>query len=376
MNIDETPVVPGVLSKVGQLMGGHKGDLFKFTNATNESIVFKFQSESPVEALAGTRIVQRAGGETPRVRVATDADYDALSRAAVSRRGTDQAAGVFIDYNRTKRPIMLLMEFASGSTLKAMRENSLHEFLAALRDTNFQKGLGRIIAADVFSGNPDRMFAGKIGFSKENTGWYHEQNLFIRDKTPVAIDNAFAPGVSEGMVKAQGVWGRYLGGMGIQVAGFAGALPKYARQQAEMLFDLLVSTALANHKDREGEIDEVRRHRDTFADNVQKGALKAIKTLMTPGQGWKGQLRADGASNEMLSDFSVRKRMMRQMLMGVTAQEALSNAKDDDVYRKWVLTTRYKQAGAEADALLANGLEAYRRYKRTQPAPDVMMPNM
>lgn len=51
------------------------------------------------------------------------------------------------------------MGFADGQTLEKMTKASPESLVIALEDSQFQKGLGKILAADAFVKNPDRAAA-------------------------------------------------------------------------------------------------------------------------------------------------------------------------------------------------------------------------
>jgi len=368
MKLSEKPVVPGQLTRIRELQGGHKGVLFLLENADGERLVVKFQNEAPTEALAGTRIMKAASGNTPGVRQASTIDVGVLSNAVetVAFALADMRAAFKSAKSRFKH--VLLMEFAEGRTLKAMREGFVEEFLAVIQDSGFQIALGRIIAADTFAGNPDRMFAGKLGFDPEPEGWYHEQNLFMaRSDTgspkPVAIDNAFAPHVYEWTAP----WGRYLGGMGVQWGSLAAGNVELARQEAGMLYDVFLSTAQQDHPEAEPLIENARASKSLFQTNVAMGMQAAMQELLRRGRGWKAKLIKDGATVEAIADFRIRKRVLRRMAHGAGSEEAttqaIKTARDDKAYRKWVLITEYHQADDEADNLLLQSLASYKAFK-------------
>ena len=74
MKVSEKPVKPGKLTRISELKGGHKGRVFLLENDENHKLVVKFQNEATAEALAGTRILQKVGANTPNLRGALKPD--------------------------------------------------------------------------------------------------------------------------------------------------------------------------------------------------------------------------------------------------------------------------------------------------------------
>jgi hypothetical protein len=220
-----------------------------------------------------------------------------------------------------------------------------------------------MVAADTFAGNPDRMFAGILGFTKTPKGWYHEQNTFIGGtagaRRPVAIDNAFSPSV----LSMQVPWGRYLAGTGIQTGSFASATPELSLQEGEMLFKALLKTAEEDHRDDEAIMQRIANIRategGTFAANFSKGATEAIQLLLTRGQHWKRQFAADGANDELLQLFKIRKRVIRLVSVGKSPAQAKEIASNDTEYRKWIVKGE--------DALLGEAVGEYNAMKAMSP---------
>jgi len=130
MKLSENPIQMTGLSKIVQLTGGHKGVLFLFENARNEKLVVKFQDEDPIEALAGTQIMQRAKASTPNVRKASRIDVANISLAVRSKQyELDQQCAALLQAQARFKHV-LLMDFAEGSTLEETRRNQVEEFFA------------------------------------------------------------------------------------------------------------------------------------------------------------------------------------------------------------------------------------------------------
>jgi hypothetical protein len=81
MKLSEKPLVVQPLTRVRELAGGHKGVLFLLENNKPEKLVVKFQKEKPVEALAGTAMLQRVQASTPEVRRAIPLEVERIERA-------------------------------------------------------------------------------------------------------------------------------------------------------------------------------------------------------------------------------------------------------------------------------------------------------
>src|SRR5262249_40029898 len=145
-------------------------------------------------------------------------------------------------------------------------KKEVEEFLDVLCEKSFQEALGRILAADAFSGNPDRMFAAykEFGFPESSLkGWYHEKNLLIRNGAPVAIDNCFKPYPPS---PRTGPFGAYA--PPFQWGSIAPAFKTHALKEAGLIFDFLIQTAKTNNPDKTDLIDNKSSQKNTFAENV------------------------------------------------------------------------------------------------------------
>jgi hypothetical protein len=392
MKITEHPVDVGFLYDVQELQGGHKGVLFQLFNTNNETLVVKFQNEEPLESLAGTHIMERAGATTPAVRQATNADLTNIEGGIEAAAMTLGALPGKFDQAKARFKFCLLMEFAEGDTLKKVREGNLTGFLTVLRDASFQRQLGRIMAADVFAGNSDRMSAFKTT-NEPLTGWYHEQNLFIHSPqsgtpTPVAIDNAFEPDPRR-VMENRG-WGYRNSRIGLQYGSMAAASFVMAKIEAGLIFDRLLDSANVNHPGAAGqenpEIAAARTGRTGFATNVALGAQEAMGELLKRGRDWSRTFREayDLRDEKVLRAFTVRRRALRLIhCHGLTTHNAFRIAQTDafqpaqeagDVarvgadqsYQQWVLINEFGYSRSAADAILVQGLEAYRDAKRSR----------
>jgi hypothetical protein len=311
---------------------------------------------------------QKAGANTPRVRPATHFDFLRLNDA-LEPLNAGATAGVVTQFRQAKTTFenILLMDFAEGQTIMRVMDEDPQRLGEALKDRQFQFSLGRLLAADALSGNPDRAMAitTKGGGVR---GWYHEQNLFIHQTegtwgkyAAVAIDNAFAPTVTN-MTKP---FGKILGA-GVQYGSMAAASTGHFEEEAGLLYDRILEELLKRHDDVAELVGDLRPHRAEFADNVARTAeLVMNNTIGKHGQGWKQQLRKGGATEENIQDFSHRKRYMRLLRLGCEPELAHEVALDDTAYHKFILTEEKGYSETKAEATLKRGKSAYRRAKNS-----------
>ncbi len=312
------------LTNIRELTGGHKGVLYLLENQAAQKLVVKFQNETPAEALVGTNVMKEAGAITPTVRQADAADMKAVEVGLQPLQATHaaQVQGFTAAAAPGEWKHTLVMEFAEGKTIMKVMDETPHKIIAAFRDRSFQEGLGRVMAADALSGNPDRMFAGNVGFSKDLEGWYHEQNLFIHETDAgtyqaVAIDNAFAPWMPNKMVMP---FGRYMGGAGFQVGSVAAASPSHYRIEAGLIFDRVLQEMEKRYQDDPAilaEVATVRLERATIVEGMMAGAQGGMQRLLQRGLGWGGRLAARGADAHQAGQFKLRKRYLRLLATGM-----------------------------------------------------------
>ena len=341
------------LVDIKELTGGHKGVLYLLENQAAQKLVAKFQNEAPTEAVAGTDIMQEAGAITPAVRQANAADLDAMQGGLQPLKASHAKDVEGFAAARAKFGVYLVMEFAEGKTIMKVMDETPRKLIAAFRDPTFQAGLGRVMAADAFAGNPDRMFAGMIGFSQDLEGWYHEQNLFIHETAAgayqaVAIDNAFAPWMPTKMVMP---YGRYMGGAAFQVGSVAAAHPNLYRVEAGLVFDrvmLEMETRYQGDPAILAEVASVRTERATIVQGMVAGAEGAMQRLLRPGRNWMGRLATHGATANQAQDFRQRNRYLRILADGVDPKRARMIASNERSYRLWVAGRRQKDLHAYA----------------------------
>jgi hypothetical protein len=281
------------------------------------------------------------------------------------RQLTEGHKGVLfvLENKESHKLVVILMEYAEGTMLLEVRKHRVEEFLRVLCEPTFQMELGKIVAADTFAGNPDRMFAAKVGPvpGQPREGWYHEQNLFVsKGGKPVAIDNAFTPWVHPATLP----WGRYLGNAAIQWGSIASACITYAQEEARLLFAKFLATVAKDHPGKRDAIEGVReQHQAAFVVNFSRAATQTMQALLIRGQRWKKSLTECGAEEKILKAFRVRVRVLRQVSHGVDPTTAAERAENDAEYRKWVLTSEFGLEVEEADELLKKGHREYKKFK-------------
>jgi len=197
------------------------------------------------------------------------------------------------------------------------KKDDIQEFLDIVSNTEFQKAVGRILAADVFGANPDMLFTAHA--TRKETG--------------------------------ADAW-----------LGIAGAYRKCANIEAGRIFDFLRESA--------GLDQQFDLQRRKFSQSVAAAAVETMQQLLSQGQGWRSELGPLRATNEALETFRHRKRALRQVSRGVEPKLAFKRARNAMEYRKWVLSTNFGVKSAnEAEALLVGGLVNYKQYKDNQQVP-------
>jgi hypothetical protein len=429
------------LKSVTRFGGGNKGYVFLLENKEGGKQVVKFQAEHPAEAMIGTHVMQRAGGETPQVAPVSHGELSTLAEGVGELPGAQAAPSASVSSAATQLPPSkpatalpttpqllpmspptatttagptaekramlaamrdkgahkqpeqalpaarehflqlaqrqgdhkhaLMMDFAEGQTIKKMMETDPAGFVRALKHTKFQESFGRILAGDTFSGNPDRAMA--VLSQGTPTGWYHEENMFIRGAgkhaKAVAIDNAFKPGMAEG-VAPYGVNAR-----GAQIAGATAGSPKILKEHADLVFTRMIKqlntlgTAPVGQADtaehqrfREAAV-AAEKHRQKFVDNVVGSGTTAMGRLLQRGQGWKGRFAAMGATPEDLARHRMRTRYLRMLGAGVKPEAAEQLMSDQRQYREWVLRHEKETKPDAAAKIVAQGDAAYKAAK-------------
>jgi hypothetical protein len=364
MRLDEHPIVPGELKSVHQFSGGKKGTTFGLTNLKKESVVVKFQREKPAEAIAGTTVLHAVKALSPGIRKLDVLEVQRLQDAINASEAADEVKQEFgkateTFLNNPANQYAVVMDYASGLTLKEGLSTGLATFLTVICEHQFQMDLGIILAADAFAGNTDRMFAVKKAGATEPIGWYNEGNTLIQGNRAVAIDNEFQPFV----VLTKEPWGRNYGGA--RMASVASASMTYAKQEAGALFDRFMSDAQANNPGEADAISKVKGRRDIFVTNVSKSVIDTMTVLLRRGSHWKQQFRNIGLESEVLERFRTRKRTLR-VLAGGKAPEIAKSLTGNAEYHKWVLMQ--EMGKQEDEALLILSVQGYKKAKKQYAA--------
>jgi hypothetical protein len=381
MNILEKPIQWGNVVSITKLPGGINGRVYLFKNDANEKLVVKLQNEAPKFALAGTYVMEKAKVSTPEIRVATDieiADVNQIFQKKEIKIEGHYVAAKMSTATATKKmnakgvfKYLLVMEFAEGNTLKSYYENNPKNFLKVMCDPKFQIELGKILAADEFAGNADRMFA-TLNLSNHNIeSWHNPGNLFIHNGKPVAIDNGFSlDRVSEDTLP----FGKNDGNKA-RCGSIASAFHISAEQEAGALFDTFIAKALEKFQNDKDLIEYVKNdvepHRKEFMEHVSGSATSTMRKLLAHGQGWKKELIENGVAptikteaDESCQDpFLFRKRILRMVANGENPEDSYKIANDNIAYHKWVLTKELKLDGEAADELLKKGSAEYKKFK-------------
>jgi hypothetical protein len=325
-----------------------------------------------VEALAGTRILQKVGAKTPDLRRALKADVENIL-LALGALGDNEFENVKCEFGKAWKGFkeVLLMEFAEGETLKVMRKKHVGEFLEIIQNPTFQVELGKVLAADVFSGNTDRMHAYQPNYQVGDDipplrGWYHEKNLLMNgaQNKPVAIDNAFERTDIDRWKEHP--WGRRSLD---PIRSLAAASNELILQEAGLLFDRFLETAAEDNKSAAEEIEKARKSKSAFQENVKLGANDGMNILLQRGQGWKSQLSKEGVTgDEEVNDFRLRKRVLRQIAKGIGWNEAVNRAKDETNYRHWLLHKEFFVNDEATLKELSMSVDKYKKYKKDYQA--------
>jgi len=198
--------------------------------------------------------------------------------------------------------------------IRPPQRETLAEFLGIINDPEFQKSVGRILAAEAFGENPDVQFA-------------------VEPDHPTKVGSSIA----------------------------AAAFGRSSFDEAGRVFDFLLESARLDRRDRQAANQQREYQRRMFARHVSGDAVTAMRQLMA--QGNAEQTETSTLPVDSVSAFRRRRRTLRQVSRGVDPQVAAERASRDDDYRKWVLSTNTGVKSAnEAEALLRVGLVKYKEY--------------
>lgn len=310
--------------------------------------------------------MSKAGVAVPKVASTRRESVRSLHAAVRGLRGKD--AKEFRRYARgkgggtgTSLPHVVEQDFVGGGDLEELAKQP-KDLVAALAGRKFQASAGRIFAADVFSGNVDRLNPGAPG----EGAFVHANNLRAEPGADSRlrarpIDNASTPFIGGGpwalgqvglenmrsafqsvgaanddlltksgtalfdqlLKEAEGVpmkEGKF--GTSPQELGDA-LISHHLRSQHDPTkstpqeIDTKVGDRLKALKADEAEYANARKAahehlRGAFVENFAEGGARARTRLLKRGQGWKTELRQYGVGNTALEEFRQRKRFQRR----------------------------------------------------------------
>jgi hypothetical protein len=429
---NETPVQPGFLMGVTRLTGGKVGSLFNLTNMSKENLVVKFQEEDPARTIIGTEIMKKAGVKAPSLRVASDNDKNAIEKSVKgmqkgysrmkkmdsesetlpnSPKLTMLGSSPEPEQTKKKKPAspeqtltqylddaakfshMLLMEFVMGEkagTPSLSGHQPTDDFEKALHTPAFQVQLGRMLAADAFAGNSDRLHGiltrSMTSEGMDESAWFNGGNILLQSDQGKfiqwAVDNDFSPGKKKAYPISKGA----------MQASLAAAIPVEFAKEAGMIYDSLMGkkskpekliklglfSSKKTKQKRKEQLKQLKQwkewntNRQLFINNLSKGAFLAMRGLLKRGQSWKQLIRDKGGSEDMVNDFRIRKRLLHLIKGGVEARRAHGMATKPDLYRKWVLETEFKLSKeVAADAVyLGKTVYSYIKLNAIDEIPD------
>lgn len=324
------------VTAVTELQHGQKGQVYKVAYGDGATTVVKIQEDDPAAAIAATRILQEAGANTPALQ-----KHDAPGRGSLitglhmAEDGSPARAKLLAALEQAGDKFVVEMPFATGQTLGAKLAGP--DAKAMLTNPAFQSQLGVILAADAFTGNPDRAYAYNSGGKLQ--GWFNDGNLLVEgtgnDLKVTAIDNDLSTGSNV-------VFGRLEGSRGVLVHGSLAAMqPAEFKKEVGALVDLMVKEA---NKTANPAIALAPAEKQAFVDRVNQSAQSTLDQLLQHGMNRKDMLEAAGVGNDLRGSFSEHKRAMR-LLRGegdginpakptVSVKDALQMAKSRDDYRK------------------------------------------
>ena len=212
------------MKDIEKLQDGQKGIVFKVTADDGTQKVIKLQQENPSRAVVGTALLMQAGVNTAAILPVKDEKLGQLQQDVQAYLDANEGSDVDLSAaqqltqalaavsNPAASPAfgnVVEMDFVRGRDLqKAVQEP---DFKQLLTNPSFQRQLGQIMAADAFTGNPDRFAArADTGANPGDSvkGWYNQNNLIIEgrgdDVQLKAIDNDFRPGAN---VDSENVFG-------------------------------------------------------------------------------------------------------------------------------------------------------------------------
>jgi hypothetical protein len=365
------------IKSIKQLRGGVKGVVFLLEDYDGKKLVVKFQKEMGEGPIIGTFIMDKVNVTAPKVHNASREDLRPISLALEDLKNrNNKYSEEYETFNEAgeKYEVVLFMQFVEGSTIGVKSKENPWNFLDAVCGKKFQVELGKILASDAFSGNPDHIWTGYAG-SRETApgtfepifgGWCNTGNLFVtNDKKLVPIDNAFSPDQWAGAENL--IVGSHTGFT--QRASIASCHFTNAKLEAEKLFDYFVAITRSAHPEDQNlenflQSDALVKEREAFISVVSTSAVTTMSQLLERNQHWGEQFKKIGANQKLVDKFRIRKRVLRLAAAGVEADKLLAIAKDQKKYHHWFLCECKKMDEKQA-ALLLKDSKAYKEYKQS-----------
>ena len=337
---------------------GIKESSSPFISGSTGKLVLKLQSEDPQRAIRGAIIMGQAGAQTPEIREIKKAEEkDRISNGLLSMKNIPESVRNALG-EALKGPFKehwVVMTFAEGQTLKELTgADYIMDFLAALKDKDFARQLGAIVAADTFAGNGDRAMANRQGKTRAKA-FYNPGNTFIAKGansklTVTGIDNDFQPALPESAyseartnleVSKLGMKNNYF-----QFASLASTDFATASYEAGAIFDRFFEEIekgvgqITDPKTKAAVDEQVKKARTPelraeFSDTFANAAHEKLKQLLTKDGGWKAKLSLEKDSLEYKS-LKDRKRVLRLMITGKTYDEAKVIAANTEEYHKYI----------------------------------------
>ena len=316
------------LTHLERIAKGKSGEKFKLLSPPNSCVV-KFEYGSPKLSLIGTGVLQQAKVETtPGVKKVTTAQLMTLADSAFAHKkgGGGAACDEFLACCKNAKYAAVIMDFVQGPDFD--KENILKDpqlFVQALQNPAFAELLGRIVAADAFALNSDRLIV--TGPSKESSVAMNTGNLMIGPGgTAVPVDPSFMFPLEQfrpGSADNDQAWAKH--GMvaflrSPSVVTFCQLMQSSVPDEADAIFTFL--TKQLSEEDQK----KVVGSRNDFKKNFKVGAIDAVTSLLKRGAGWKQYILDCGGDKEDVNDFRVHKRFLNQIAQGETVADAGTRA--------------------------------------------------
>lgn len=356
LSAGENPVVTGTLVRI-QRLGGATGVNFALTNSLNQKLIVKFVQkvkDDPEKSILGTQILQQAGLNAPNVRQATPGDRANLLNGIGAIKKPDQTTqkqiNAFRGYINNASYHMMVMDFAGGKTLAAMKQaqgaDESLELTEAMNDPQFQSDMGKLLATDAFTGEADRMHLNFLGMSKGKPNFelrVNVGNLIISKANGsyrvIPIDNDFKPEKMSGAYGSQN-----------KIRSLLPAIKSLFRQEVEAIYNEFTRGVKEKPK-KPGLLAGIKKHiqyyknlkqwkawvtaRETFITNVSRSAQQTLTTLLAHGQHWRTRLTAAGTETTNQADaFKIRRRYLRMLHYGLDMRTARKMSGDRAWYKR------------------------------------------